>query len=600
MNTSLLPTATSFLSVLGNPLNISLLASQLLTAPALWDHPMNLLDCRKILSVFNTATIAVIQKEEQEQLRSPYGTPRELNREGWIKAIVAGADEKSPRWRHLLLLGGVLLGGEGQNRQGLPWNIRTKLEAALATAAQLALEELDVNGIDGPCTIMVLNYTFELLSDFERSKLDYDRLLPLALQTTYSSPEGLESGLFLGAIDRDVVEVSGKKFQWSPHSVSYGHVSAITSKPLISALGPLSRLIAHAVENVRDPNLVSQSVDVIADFARTLMTQWRQNKLSEIDRIEESEFLEAESLGSTVPTLWKVLRNCLYSVVIVLRAALGRVLNDHALASDKSEFSHYNKKCTSLTSMIVAPFMSMQSLHVLRSLYFISSRIGQNSSSQHMFITLTSVDILAQYPDLAENLLRSIKPNELGQIPGHPLERCVDLFFLNTAELFTIILSEKASEELLISAAVPYLAAGANKHLLEIFEAAHSVVLAVFAIPKNGAIAAKHLPFYIDNLFAVCQSKSNSLLPVFVHLLMPYRYSLRISRRVNSASLSKQSSKSLLLPHWSPTTNLFYPPFYSKSYTTVHSAPPPIFSHRPRKALTRAKHNRHHSPNKPR
>lgn len=148
--------------------------------------------------------------------------------------------------------------------------------------------------------------------------------------------------------------------------------------------------------------------------------------------------------------------------------------------------------------------MSMQALHVLRSLCFISSRIGQNSSSQHMFVTLTAVDILAQYPDLAENLLRSIQPNEMSHIPAHPHERCLDLFFLNTAELFTIVLSPKASEELLISAAMPYLAAGANKHLLEIFEAAHSVVLAVFAIPRNGAIAAKHLPFYIDNLFAVC------------------------------------------------------------------------------------------------
>ena len=242
----------------------------------------------------------------------------------------------------------------------------------------------------------------------------------------------------------------------------------------------------------------------------------------------------------------------------------------------------------------------MQSLHALRNLYFISSRMGQNSSSQHMFITLTSVDILAQYPDLAENLLRSIKPNELGQIPGHPLERSLDLFFLNTAELFTIVLSPKVSEELLISAAVPYLAAGANKNLLEIFEAAHSVVLAVFAIPKNGAIAAKHLPFYIDNLFAVCQHKSDSLLPAFDHLLTPNRYSLRISRHANSALLSKQSFKSLLLPPWLPTTNPFYPPYYLKSFTTAHSAPPPISSHSPRRALTRAKHNRRHSPNKPR
>jgi hypothetical protein len=113
------------------------------------------------------------------------------------------------------------------------------------------------------------------------------------------------------------------------------------------------------------------------------------------------------------------------------------------------------------------------------------------------------VDILSQYPDLSENFLRSIKPNELGCIPAHPLERYLDLYFLNTSELFTPVLTPKVSEELLISAAVPYLPAGGDNNLLEIFEAAHSVVLAVFAIPGNALLAAKHLPFYIDNLFAV-------------------------------------------------------------------------------------------------
>ncbi|KAB8079015.1 hypothetical protein BDV29DRAFT_111151 [Aspergillus leporis] len=484
---ALLPTATGLLSILGNPMNISLLASQLLVAPAIWDHAVDLHTCRKILSVFNTAAMAIIRNEESDDPRIPYTKPVKIEREAWVKAIVNGADEKSPRWRHLLLIGGVLLGFEGQDRQGLPLSVRKKLESALVTAAQLAIEELDPhNKIDGLCITMVLNYTFQLLSDFERSKLNYDRLLPVMIDAAYSSPEGLEGGYFLGTIDKDIVEAPGKRFQWPSESDTFARVAAISSSPLISVLGPLSRLIAHAVENVQDPGLVARSVDHIADFVRTLMVQWRLNKLSEVDRAEEAEFLDAESLKATIPSLWKLLRNSLYSVVIILRAVLGRVINDRILAANRS-----------------APFLSMQALHILRNLYFITSRIGSNSSSQHIFVTLTAVDILSQYPDLSENFLRSIKPNELGCIPAHPLERYLDLYFLNTSELFTPVLTPKVSEELLISAAVPYLPAGGDNNLLEIFEAAHSVVLAVFAIPGNALLAAKHLPFYIDNLFAV-------------------------------------------------------------------------------------------------
>ncbi|KAJ5888730.1 hypothetical protein N7495_008771 [Penicillium taxi] len=483
----LLPTATSFLYVLGNPLNLSLLASQLLSAPALWNHPVDLQICRKILSVFNTAATAVLQNDMADEPRVTYGRNRKIERETWVKAVVEGADEKSPRWRHMLLLGGILLGFEGQNRQGLPPRIRMKLESALVTAAQLSLEELtQENGVDGHCITMVLNYTFELLSDLERSKLDYDRLLPVMVHSAFLSPEGLEGGYFLGAIDKDIVETSGKQFRWAPNSTTFGVVSIISSRPLVSGLGPLSRLVSHAVENVRDPKLVAQTVDYLADFVRTLMVQWRQNKLSEVDVAEEAEFLDAESLETTFPALWKLLRNCLYSVVIILRAVLGRTINDPALATNTS-----------------APYLSMQALHILRNMYFVSSRIGQNASSQQKFVFLVAVDILSQYPDLAENFMRSIKPSDLGQIPSHPVERCLDLFFLNVAEHFPMALSPKANEELFLSAAFPYLAAGANPLLLEIFEAAHSLVLVVFAISHNAELASKHLPFYIENLFAV-------------------------------------------------------------------------------------------------
>lgn len=489
-------------------MNLTLLSSQLLTAPSLWSHPVDLQACRKILSVFNTAAIAVLHNDSTDEPRIPYGRNRKIECDAWVKAVAEGADDKSPRWRHMLLLGGILMGFEGQNRQGLPRHIRTKLESALSTAAQLALQELSLeNEIDGQCITMVLNYTFELLSDFERSRLDYDRLLPTMIQSAYLSSEGLEGGYFLGSIDQDVVEAPNKQFKWSSGSPTFAIVSAISARPLVSTLGPLSRLIAHSIDNVRDPRIVAQTVDYLADFVRTLMVQWRQNKLSEIDVAEEAEFLDAESREVTLPALWKTLRNCLYSVVITLRAVLGRTINDPALAANSSglPLSYIDDNETDLNEL-GAPYLSMQCLHILRNMYFISSRTGQNASSQQTFVLLAAIDILSQYPALAENFLRSIKPSDIGQIPAHPVERCLDLFFLNVAEHFPLVLPPETSEELFLSAAFPYLAAGANSLLLEIFEAAHSLVLVAFAIPHNSELAAKHLPFYIENLFAVCFS----------------------------------------------------------------------------------------------
>ena len=255
-----------------------------------------------------------------------------------MKAVVKGADENSPRWRHSLLLGGILLGFEGQDRQGLPANIKTKLESALVKATLLGLKgRHPEDKLAGYCTTMVLNHSFELLSDFERSQIDYDLLLPILVEGTVFSPEGLEGGYFLGTIDRDIKEVSGKKFSWSAQSPTHLHVRNILSKSLMASLGPLSRLIAHSIENVRDPDLVSTVVDSLADYARTLTVQWLQNKLSEIDVSEEAEFLDEESRKTTLPVLWRLLRTSMFSFVIILRAVLGRTLNDPVLAAGRSE-----------------------------------------------------------------------------------------------------------------------------------------------------------------------------------------------------------------------------------------------------------------------
>ena len=145
----------------------------------------------------------------------------------------------------------------------------------------------------------------------------------------------------------------------------------------------------------------------------------------------------------------------------------------------------------------------MQSLQMLRDLYFISSRLGANAFTQYTFVYLAALDILSQYPRQADTFLRDIKPTEAGSIPQHPLDRCLDLYFLNTAEHFTLVLNPRANEELLIAAATPYLGVGGDQRLLEIFEAAHSTVLAVLAAPQNADLVVKHIYTYVEVLFKV-------------------------------------------------------------------------------------------------
>lgn len=154
------------------------------------------------------------------------------------------------------------------------------------------------------------------------------------------------------------------------------------------------------------------------------------------------------------------------------------------------------------TYKVAASKVAMRALHTLRSLYFISSRTGSATFSQYTFVNLTAIDMLSMYPQQAESFLRSIQqPSDLSNTPEHPLDRCLDLFYLNTAEHFTLNVAPEASEELFIAPAGPYLAAGGNTLLLPIFEAAHSVMLAVFSAPRNAELTARHLPFYIESLF---------------------------------------------------------------------------------------------------
>jgi hypothetical protein len=248
-------------------------------------------------------------------------------------------------------------------------------------------------------------------------------------------------------------------------------------------MGPLSRLIAHAIENMSNPLRIVEVREHLLAFSGRILESWRCNKLSEIDPSEEATFFTPESLRVTFPLLWQVLKGAMFATVVILRAIIGRTLIDHVVAGK------------------IAPATASHVLVILQRIHFISSRIGPNAFSAYTFVNLTSIDILSRYPPESKHFLETIYPAQAGQIPSHPLQRNLDLFYLNTSEHFTLTLSPLDNESLIVRPASAYLNPAANAQLREIFEAAHSAMLAVLAAPQNSDVAARILPFYVESLF---------------------------------------------------------------------------------------------------
>ena len=249
-------------------------------------------------------------------------------------------------------------------------------------------------------------------------------------------------------------------------------------------MGPLARLIAYTLGNVNDTSLLQQISQDLLTLTSTLDRLWRHIKLSEVHISEESIYLDKTTIERTIPQLWRMLRSILFSVTVVLRAVLDRVINDSSLATSN-----------------VATQLALDSLYMLRHLFFISTRLGSNTFSQYSFVYLIAIDILSAHPLQADKFIHGISPATFASVSNNPLDRILDLFFLNAAEHLVFVLPASTTEGMVLKVAATYLASGGNRGLRENFEAAHSVMLAVFASTQNLELSAAYLPQYIEALF---------------------------------------------------------------------------------------------------
>lgn len=482
-------TTTTLLTHLHNPLNLTLLTSNLLTAPAIWHRPDPTATCYRIISIYHTATRHVY-KNELDRTREPSQSAAQIGGgvgiEAWIRAVVKGADDRSPRWKHVLVLAGILTGMEASGTDTLSRGLKHLLEGAIVTATNLALEALPQEGGPVPSGALALSltYTFHMLSEPFRSSINSDLLIPVATNALLGE-YGLNGGLFLGAVNVDVRQ-TGEQFTWSEHSPSFMHLRQLTQRPLVSDMGALVKMLAYAVgrTNVRQPKLMQLQDDLVA-FTQRLLQQWQANKLSELEMSEASLYLTPETLRTTWPALWQLLKKVTFAVVTVLHAILQRSLVDI-----------YFKNAG------VAVPLAVKSLNIFRNLSFISSPHASEFQI-YKFTYLASIDTLVPYPEACATLLQSVKRTDSSVIPAHPLDRTLDLCYLSFAEHFPLNLPPDACDALIVQPAMAYLTHSApiSGRMVELFEAAHSAILSVLSCPHNGDLIVKLAPFYSETLF---------------------------------------------------------------------------------------------------
>lgn len=492
-------TTTHLLTHLANPLNLGILTSQLLTAPAIWQRPgFDLSHALRIISVFNSAALRVRQDAADALERKQKGLPppppipgqeREsggLKPDAWARAVVKGADDRSSRWQHLLVLTGVLVGFEGSDRRTLSRGLRNTLQQAVVMAANLALRS---HAEDGPLAeasiVMALNYAFPLLSEDHQTQLDCDVLLPVLLYSMLR--EGCGDGVFLQDIARDVTRAVGSgTCSWPQHAPSFRMLVEMDRRPVLSNMGPLAKMAAFAAMHAKDTNIVLQAQEDLVLFTHKLLDSWAMNPLSSVEPALQSTQLSPETLQGTWPTLWQVLRKIMFGVVATLQAITSRGLLDHKMLHEA-----------------VAPAVAAKSLAILRNIFFISNVNGNNAFQVYTFTYLTSLDVICRNGAACERFLVDFRPADAISLPSAHLQRTLDLYYLNVAEHMPLSLTTEAADALIIKPATSYLGfeGAMTPTMIEIFESAHSAVLSVLSCPQHSALTIQLAPFYIVKLF---------------------------------------------------------------------------------------------------
>lgn len=274
------------------------------------------------------------------------------------------------------------------------------------------------------------------------------------------------SGIFLSSFGSSTEHHPEYKIHVQQGAPAFQEVQKVSSSPAMSNMGSLSRLCSRSISLFVDhrPKLalphVQETFLLLESISRNVESGWLSSKLADV--VDESIAPETRVLTESI---WTILKTLLFSTIMITEAGLA------AVVYVPPEIGH------------AAPSLA---LAVLRSLYHLAFVIekfggaGHNAFPELKRAFYLALDILAGHQSESEHFVQQLC-DELWSNAydlSHPVQRAKKAFGLSAIEQLIPVLTASTIETYVLPFCSPHL--DDTRHR-DIFEAAHSVVLAIFS-----------------------------------------------------------------------------------------------------------------------
>lgn len=397
----------------------------------------------------------------------------------WTDGVMDGIINLDSGLRKMIAYGGLVSGLQICKYRVPALDVttaRSRSSDQLVAIAQIELtkekdwaDEMDAGDV---VFAYVASQTFPGIRRRSLRVLDQQALLDWTLGVILDSPLTLQSGAYIYNLDKDVVTKKAKKqaplVHWAKDSESAKTVIDTNASLLFQELGRLSSVAAGAIERMASLDTLGEVVHKIFNFAYLIHTKWGLSPLSTV----EDEALLTDETKQITPKLWQINKAVLFSFTMIFKAVTDKILSVPKFATSEEAFH--------LAHTIVSSYAY---------LYFITSKFGHDGFTTYKQVFYAAMDVLAQNPAKCLDLVKEVEPSNKNV--SDPMCRARVVYYLNMVEQVVSLMPDEQLEAILRLLS-PYLS---DSNHVDLFEASHSVVLAIFE--KNQRISKTLAPVYV-------------------------------------------------------------------------------------------------------